>query len=100
MYVVVEFLDADPAHRVALRTSLVMFAHAALTGTSGCVAFDVGQDDLDGSAFLLYRRFEDKAAYSASLESPAYLAHRAQVDPWIKTRRTLTYESLTEAGVA
>ena len=100
MYVVVEFLDADPAQRASLRQALVMFAHQCLAGHGGCLTFDVAQDELDGSAFLLYRRFEDKAAYLASLEHADTHAHRAEVDRWIKTRRTLTYESLSEAGVA
>ena len=100
MYVVVEFLDADPAHRVALRAALVVFAHETLSVHSGCLTFDVGQDDLDGSAFLLYQRYTDKAAYRAFLERLANLEHRRHVDPWVRTRRTLTYECVSQAGVA
>ncbi len=100
MYVVVEFLDADPAHRVALRAALVMFAHATLAQSNGCLAFDVGQDDIDGSAFLLYHRYTDKAAYRAVLEHADYAAYRTHVDPWVRTRRTLTFDCVSEAGVA
>lgn len=100
MYVVVEFLDSDSTHRAALRSALVIFAHAALARSSGCLAFDVGQDDIDGSAFLLYQRYTGQAAYRASLEHADYAAHRAQVDPWVKTRRALTFECVSEAGVA
>ena len=100
MYVVVEFLDADPGHRSALRAALVMHAHAMLTKSPGCHAFDVSQDDLDGSAFLLYQRFDSKPAYVTHLEQPGYAEHRALVDPWVRTRRSLTYELISEAGVA
>lgn len=100
MYVVVEFLDTDTAHRVALRSALVVYAHAALARNTGCLAFDVGQDDIDGSAFLLYQRYADKPAYLASLEHAEYAAHRDLVDPWIKTRRALTFDCVSGAGVA
>ena len=100
MYVVVEFLDAEPAQRAALRAALVMFAHSMMGKTVGCHGFDVAQDDLDGSAFLLYQRYDSKAAYVAQLELTEYAEHRLLVDPWVRHRRSLTYELLSEAGVA
>jgi len=100
MYVVVEFLDAEPKHRASVRAALVVYAHQVLTRGLGCETFDVGQDELDGTAFLLYQRYTDKEAHVANLEHPAYAEHRLLVDPWIHTRRTLTYELLSNAGVA
>ena len=100
MYVVVEFLDAEPKHRASLRSVLVVYAHQVLTRGLGCQTFDVGQDDLDGNAFLLYQRYDDKLAHLANLEHPAYAEHRLLIDAWIHTRRTLTYECVSDAGVA
>ena len=99
MYVVVEFLDVDRDHRATLRSSLVLFAHAMLGCSLGCRTFDVSQDDLDGSAFLLYQRYDSKEAHRAHLELAEFAEHRLVVDKWVRTRRSLTYELVSHAGV-
>lgn len=99
MYVVIEFLDVDPNHRATLRSSLVLFAHSMLGRSLGCRTFDVAQDDLDGSAFLLYQRYDSKEAHLAHLELGEYAEHRLVIDPWVRTRRSLTYELVSHAGV-
>jgi (4S)-4-hydroxy-5-phosphonooxypentane-2,3-dione isomerase len=100
MHVVIEFLDAKPHHRAGVRTALMMMSRQVLAKKIGCNHYDVGQDDLDGSAFLVYQVFENKAAYRAHQEMPEYAEHRLLVDPWIVTRRTLSYELISSAGVA
>jgi (4S)-4-hydroxy-5-phosphonooxypentane-2,3-dione isomerase len=100
MLVVVEFIEAIPAHRGALRPALLMLARAFTEKKLGCHQFDVAQDDLDGSSFLVYQVFTSQEAHVAHLEMPEHAEHRLLVDPWIKTRRHLTYELLSGAGLA
>lgn len=100
MYVVVEFVEADAAHRAGMRQALLVLSRSLLEKKLGCREFDVAQDDLDGSAFLLYQVYDSKAAHVTHMELPDYADHRLLVDPWIKTRRHLTYELISGAGLA
>jgi quinol monooxygenase YgiN len=100
MFTVVEFLEGAPAQRASLRQALILFAHAMQTRKLGCHQFDIGQDDIDGNSYLVYQVYETKAAHLAHLELPIYAEHRLLVDPWIATRRTLTYELVSAGGVA
>ena len=100
MYVVVEFIEADTSHRAGMRQALLVFSRMMLEKKLGCREYEVAQDDLDGSSFLLYQVYETKAAHVAHLELPDYAEHRLLVDPWIKTRRHLTYELISGAGLA
>jgi (4S)-4-hydroxy-5-phosphonooxypentane-2,3-dione isomerase len=100
MHVVVEFLDIEPAHRVVARHAIVLYTRAALAKAMGCRQFDVAQDDVDGHSVLLYQIYESKAAHTAHLELPEYAEHRLLVDPWIRSRRILTYSLLSSASLA
>lgn len=100
MVIVVEFVEAFPAHRAQVRAALLVLAHTALQSHRGCIQFDVGQDDLDGSAFLLYQVYQTKADHIAHLELADHQEHRTLTDPWVQTRRILTYEHISGASVA
>jgi (4S)-4-hydroxy-5-phosphonooxypentane-2,3-dione isomerase len=100
MHVVIEFLDAKPQHRSALRAALLVMARGVVEKKIGCHQFDICQDDVDGSAFFVYQVFENESAYLMHQELPEYAEHRLLVDPWIEHRRHLTYELITSAGVA
>lgn len=100
MIIVLEFVEAHPPQRAQLRAALLVLAHTTLQCHRGCIQFDVGQDDLDGSAFLLYQVYETKADHIAHLEQADYQEHRKLIDPWTQTRRVLTYEHLSGASVA
>lgn len=100
MYVIVEFVEALPAHLTPLRQSLVSLAHALLEKRLGCLTFDIGQDEMDSMSFLIYQVYTNKAAYVAHTELPEYAAHRSAADPWTRTRRHLTYELVSRAGNA
>ena len=92
MYVVVEFIESQPAHKAALRQALGVLARQMLDKKLGCLVFDVASDEFDEAAFLLYQVFASKAAHVAHVELPDYADHRMLVDPWTRTRRQLTYE--------
>ena len=100
MHVIIEFVEAKPEHRAALRTTLLLRAHSVLDQKIGCHQFDISEDDLEDTSFLLYQVFENRAAYRSHLEMQEYAEHRLLVDRWIKTRRTLQYDLISEAGVA
>jgi len=55
---------------------------------------------LEGGVFLLYQLYEDEAAYRTHRELPHYADFRLLTDPWTRSRRVLTYESVTLAGDA
>ncbi len=100
MVIVLEFVEALPPQRAHLRAALLVLAHTTLQAQRGCLTYDVGQDDLDGSAFLLYQVYATKADHTAHLEQAAYAEHRVLTDPWTQTRRVLSYEHISGAGVA
>jgi (4S)-4-hydroxy-5-phosphonooxypentane-2,3-dione isomerase len=100
MVIVLEFVEAHPPQRAQLRAALLVLAHTALQRHRGCITFDVGQDDLDGSAFLLYQVYGSKADHIAHMELAEYQDHRTLTDPWVQTRRVLTYEHISGASVA
>lgn len=100
MFIVVEFIEAEPQHRAGLRAALVFLARSTIEKRRGCQRFDVGQDDLDATTLLLYQVYDSKAAYTEHLEKPEYAEHRLLVDPWTRTRRVLTYDLVPHGGVA
>jgi (4S)-4-hydroxy-5-phosphonooxypentane-2,3-dione isomerase len=100
MLIVVEFIEAEPPHRAKLRAALLVLARAMLDQKAGCLQFEVGQDDLDGAAFFLYQLYATPAVHKAHGALPAAEEHRAMTAPWTVSRRILTYEHITDAGVA
>lgn len=100
MYVVVEFVESENEHRASLRQSLIMLSRAMLEKKLGCLMFDVGQDEMDRGSFLVYQVYATKAAYVTHLELPDYAQHRLLADPWTATRRHLSYELISGAGIA
>jgi autoinducer 2-degrading protein len=100
MHIVVEFVEAHPGHVVALRGALQFLARMTIEKKRGCRQFDVGQDSIDGSTFLIYQIYETREAYTEHLELPEYADHRILSDPWIKTRRILTYDLVSHGGSA
>jgi len=100
MYVVVEFVESMREHRGALRQSLILLSRAVLEKKLGCLVFDVGQDEMDDGSFLIYQVYSSKAAYITHVELPDYAEHRRAADPWTATRRHLSYELISKAGVA
>ena len=100
MYVVVEFVEAHRDQRASVRQALLLLARQLVDKKLGCLTFEVGQDEVDGGSYLLYQVYVSKAAYVAHLELPDYAQHREQTDPWTATRRHLSYELISGAGVA
>ena len=100
MYVVVEFVEAKREHRASLRQTLILLARAMTDKKLGCLTFDVGQDEMDGGSFMIYQIYTSRAAYVAHLELPEYAEHRLAADPWTITRRHLSYEMISGAGIA
>lgn len=100
MYIVVEFVESQREHRASLRQALVMLSRVILEKKLGCLMFDVGQDEMDGGSYLIYQVYASKAAYVAHLELAEYAEHRLLADPWTSSRRHLSYELISGAGIA
>ena len=100
MLVVVVFLEAERGREAELRAALRAHAKACLEHEAGCRRYDISVDPLEGAAFLLYQVYEDEAAYLAHRELPHYADFRILTDPWVRTRRVLTYEAVALQGSA
>jgi autoinducer 2-degrading protein len=100
MFVVVVFLEARSSRLEALRQALLQHASNSLEREDGCQRYDVCLDPVEAPAFLLYEVYSDEAAYQAHRELPHYAEFRVLTDPWIRSRRVLTYEMITGSGSA
>lgn len=100
MLSVVVFLEARRDHVASLRTAILLHAANCLEKEPGCRQYDVGADPVDAASFLLYQVYENEAAYRAHKEYPHYAEFRLKVEPWIATRRILTFEHISGTGLA
>ena len=98
MQVVVVFLEAERGREAELRAALAMHAVACREKEPGCRRYDISVDPLEGASFLLYQVYDDEAAYLAHRELPHYADFRILTDPWVRTRRVLTYEAVALQG--
>jgi autoinducer 2-degrading protein len=98
MYAVLVFLEAKPGYRDKLEPALFVNARNALDREPGCRRFDVLRDTVDGNGFLLFELYDNAAAHRAHLELPQYAEYRLLVDPWIESRRVLTYQLVSTPG--
>jgi (4S)-4-hydroxy-5-phosphonooxypentane-2,3-dione isomerase len=98
MLVVVVFLEAEPGRPEELRQALGVHAKTCIDREPGCTRYDVSVDPLEGASFLLYQVYEDEAAYLAHRELPHYADFRVLTDPWVRTRRVLTYQAVALQG--
>lgn len=100
MLVVVVFLEAHRNHIASMRSALLTHARTCRDSEPGCLRYDVSLDPVDPASFLLYQIYETPAAFAAHKELPHFAEFRLKVEPWIKTRRVLTYELIEGAGHA
>jgi quinol monooxygenase YgiN len=98
MFVVAEFFEAKRGHADDLRGALVAHAAEARANERGCEQFDVSQDPIDPASFLLYQVFDSEAAFDAHHEREHYARFAGEIEPWLASRRSLTYQRLDTAG--
>jgi (4S)-4-hydroxy-5-phosphonooxypentane-2,3-dione isomerase len=98
MFVVVVFLEAEAGRNGELSNALRFHAKTCLEREEGCHRFDISVDPLEGTSFLLYEVYVDEAAYLAHRELPHYADFRVLTDPWVRTRRVLTYRAVALEG--
>ena len=98
MFVVVVFLEALVGRQQELADVLRKHAAACVEEEPGCHRYDISVDPLEGGTFLLYQTYTDEAAYLAHREMPHYASFRTLTDPWLKSRRVLTYRALALSG--
>ncbi len=100
MFVVVVFLEALAGRAEELSEALRRHAKTCLEREPGCHRYDISADPLEGSAFLLYQIYADEAAYLAHREMPHYADIRFLSDPWVRSRRVLTYKAIALSDAA
>ena len=88
----------EPGQEAELRAALAFHAKSSLDLEPGCLRYDISVDPLEGASFLLYQVYEDEAAYLTHRELPHYADFRILTDPWVRTRRVLTYEAVALQG--
>lgn len=94
MHIVVVFLEALPGRQQELRDALCAHAKTCHEREPGCHRYDISVDPLEGGTYLLYQVYEDEAAYLAHRELPHYADFRLLTDPWVRSRRVLTYQAV------
>ena len=94
----VVFLEAERGREAELRAAPRAHAKACLEKEPGCRRYDISVDPLEGASFLLYQVYEDEAAHLAHRELPHYADLRILTDPWVRTRRVLTYEAIAQGS--
>ncbi len=100
MHVVIVFFEAKPAHVSEFRQALLINARKSLSDEPGCRQFDVASDPLDECGFFLYEIYDDEAAFKAHLATDHYLIFNEAVAPWVASKRVLSYELISDHGVA
>jgi len=99
MHVVIEFLEARPEHVAVVRAGLLMLARQSVEGRH-CRQLDVSADVLEPTGFLVYRVYDDEAAFKAHAEAPEHEAMARTLAPWLASRRVLAYELISGPGQA
>jgi autoinducer 2-degrading protein len=94
MHVVVVFLEAERGREDDMRSALISYARICLEREPGCHRYDICLDPVEPGSFLLFQVYEDQAAYNAHRELPHYSEFRQLTDPWTRSRRVLTYQSV------
>jgi (4S)-4-hydroxy-5-phosphonooxypentane-2,3-dione isomerase len=94
MYAVVVFFEARSAHVTDLGTALVRQSRTSLEQEDGCHQFDVAQDPVDPAGYFLYEIYESEAAFKRHIESAHYATFAALVEPWVKSKKVLTFQLL------
>jgi autoinducer 2-degrading protein len=100
MYVVIVFLEARREHVAALRHALLSEARNSLEKEAACRQFDVSEDPLEPSSFLIYEVYDSETAFKAHLETEHFGAFSSMTAPWVASKRVLTYDLISDAGQA
>lgn len=99
MFVVAVFFEAKRDSVSALRAALVAHAAEARANEPGCQQFDVSQDPIDPASFLLYEVFDSEGAFNAHHELEHYARFASQIEPWVASKRILTYTLVDTTGM-
>jgi (4S)-4-hydroxy-5-phosphonooxypentane-2,3-dione isomerase len=94
MHIIVVFFEAKSAHVADLGTALLLQARTSLDIEEGCRQFDVAQDPIDPAGYFLYEIYDDETAFRRHLDSAHYKAFAARVEPWVASKKVLTYQLL------
>ena len=99
MFVVAVFFEAKRDAIDEFRAAVIAHAAETRANESGCQKFDVSQDPIDRTSFLLYQVYDSESAYNAHHELPHYAEFANRVEPWVTSKRVLTYTLLDTTGM-
>lgn len=99
MFVVAVFMEARPDAAEDLRAALLAHAAETRANEGGCEQFDVSQDPLDPTSFFLYEVFDSEAAFNAHHELEHYARFAGETEPWVASKRILTYRRIDTTGM-
>lgn len=83
-YVVNAVIHIEPGSLETYLPALLKNARSALATEPGCSRFDVLLEDGKDDEVTVYEIYADKASFDAHIQSPHYLAMRAEVGHLIK----------------
>lgn len=99
MFVVAVFFESNRGEADNLRAALIAHAAESRANEPGCERFDVSEDPVDPSSFLLYQVFDSEAAFNAHHELEHYARFAEEIEPWVASKRMLTYTLLGTTGM-
>lgn len=98
MFVAAVFFEARRSYGEELMAALISHAAECRANEPGCERFDVNQDPVDPNSFFVYEVFDSQSAFDAHHELEHYARFASLVEPWVRSKRVLTYTLLDMAG--
>ncbi len=90
MRVLLVTIDIKPEHKEQFMEEMLADARGSVTKESGCLRFDIIQDDEDPNRIYLYEVYRDDAAVKAHTQMPHYLRWQEAVKGWFAIPRSLS----------
>jgi autoinducer 2-degrading protein len=95
MFAVTVTFEVAPGRMADLMPPLLENARASRE-EPGCRRFDVLTDPARPDTIFLYELYDDAAGFEAHMNYPHFKTFAAIVEPMIKSRELLTWESVSE----
>ena len=91
MFVVAVTFEIVPERVAAFSAAVGKQAGNSLQLETGCYVFDVCRDAANETAFFLYEKYENAAAFDEHIASEHFKSFDALVGPWIVSKTVQTW---------
>ena len=95
MFVVSVIFDIEPISRDRFRRAILANARTSLAEESGCLRFDVAEDEATGR-FILWEVYTDKAAFDAHVATQHFEAFDRIVASWVRAKAVETFHLVSD----